>query len=76
MTITELIKELQVILETKGDLSIGCSDASPDEGYAYPVYAVDLVECDVLVAPYVDICVDTDDCKGRLNVYIEDEDEE
>jgi hypothetical protein len=70
MTITELIKDLQEILNTKGDLKIGCSDTSPDEGFAYPVCSVELMEAedDELIESYIEIRVDQDE-DDRLNKY-------
>jgi hypothetical protein len=77
MTITELIKDLQEILNTKGDLEIGCSAASPDEGHSLSVCDVVVVEDGDLVEPYVEIYIDEDE-GSRLNKYTyeEDEDEE
>lgn len=60
MTIEDLIEQLQDILSTHGNLRIGSSCASPDEGYTYPVTEAYLVEDDENMT-YVDIQVDTND---------------
>ena len=60
MRVTDLIEQLQAILSAHGDLRIGSSAASPDEGYAYPIAEAYLIEDDENMS-YVDILVDTED---------------
>lgn len=60
MRITDLIEQLQDILNTHGNLRIGCSAASPGAGDGYPVTEVYLVEGGDNMT-YVDINVNTND---------------
>jgi hypothetical protein len=57
MRISELIKELEDIQNKHGDLRIGCTASSPDEGYAYQVTEAYLCE-DEDNSLFVDIQID------------------
>ncbi len=57
MRISELIEELEAIQNKHGDLWIGCTAASPDEGNAYQVCEAYLC-WDEDNSPFVDIQID------------------